>query len=153
MSQELPASGDKMSRRELLMLAQPLGYLDLDGSLCTGCGLCVSRCSTGAIEGTAEADDSYRLIFRHGSCVACGECVSVCPEKCLHLKRMLEPDKLSTPVVLFQGRLARCSKCGRVIGTREMLERIKERIQAASLPDLCPECKVASFHTRRAEGK
>jgi len=147
----------KISRRELLKLVSPLGKVILDGSKCTGCGLCALDCPTQAliVSSSGEAD-VYQLLFKHGLCVACGQCVEVCPEQCLHLERTLEPDKLTNPpAVLFEDKLARCRQCGGVIGSRTMIERLQVKLlpigdSPASQLELCPACKVKQFSLERA---
>lgn len=149
----------KISRRELLKLAVPLGKVDIDGSRCTGCGLCALECPTGALVTSQGEDDDYQLLFRYGSCVACGQCVEVCPEECLHLERTLELDRINQPAkVLFEDRIARCSQCGSPIGTKAMIERLQAKVVAAggaspSYFELCPTCKIkAQFNPRVDDG-
>ena len=140
--------GGKISRRELLRLASPLGKLELDGSKCTGCGLCALDCPTGALSVSPSGENGYRLFFRHGWCVACGRCLEVCPEQCLSLERTLELDKMdSPPAVLFEDSVARCRRCGRIIGSRAMIDRLKGKLSktrdnVSPGLELCPECKA-----------
>jgi len=57
----------------------------IDGDLCSGCGVCVERCPTDAIqlsdEGTAERDEN--------ACFGCGVCARFCPEGAISLKEGL----------------------------------------------------------------
>ena len=106
-------------------MAVPLGKVEIDGSRCTGCGLCALECPTGALATSHGEDDGYQLLFRHGSCVACGQCVEICPEECLHLERTLELDRINQPAkVLFEDRIARCSQCSNPIGTEAMIDKL-----------------------------
>ncbi len=61
-------------------------YLSIiDQDACSGCGICVERCPTDAIElndeGTAERDET--------SCFGCGICARFCPEEAISLKEGL----------------------------------------------------------------
>ena len=146
--QEAPEPEGKITRRELLSRLSPLGRVELDASLCTGCGLCVAECPSRALSILSEeGSDRFQLVFKHGTCVACGQCVEICPEKCLSVKRVLEPDKQAGQSVLFEDTLERCSECGQPIGPKSMIEKMKSRVMkdGKTLPfrfELCPECKI-----------
>lgn len=142
----------KISRRELLNLASPFGKLELDGSKCTGCGLCALECPTRALTVSSSGEaDVYQLLFKHSLCVACGQCVEVCPEQCLHLERTFELDRLNNPAtVLFEDEIVRCSECGSPIAPRAMINSIKAKIPAtgqfpSSQLELCPLCKIKGW--------
>jgi 2-oxoglutarate ferredoxin oxidoreductase subunit delta len=49
--------------------------------LCTGCGLCVERCPTQAVEMAARQlpADGRPVIVRPDDCVYCGLCEEMCP--------------------------------------------------------------------------
>jgi ferredoxin len=127
----------------------PFGKVVVDGSQCTGCGLCAFNCPTKALTvPSSEETGVFQLLFKHDACVACGRCVEVCPEKCLRLERRLELDKIdSPPVMLFEDRMVRCSQCGSLIGSRIMIDKIRAKVVTAgeSLPsqfELCTSCKI-----------
>ena len=138
----------KISRRQLLKMASPLGKVTLDKATCTGCGLCALECPSGALIASANGEtEVYRLLFKHNLCIACGQCIEVCPEQCLHLERTLELDHLGQPaVVLFESSLGRCSRCGTPIAPQSMLANLGARIREWGGPvgqlDLCPECRL-----------
>ena len=138
----------KVSRRDLLKLAAPLGKVTLDATKCTACSLCASDCPTGALTvSVSEESDAWQILFKHNLCVACGQCVELCPEQCLSLERTLEPDRIiNPPVVLFEDRVSRCRDCGNPIGSRAMINRLQVKLVAgdflASQFELCPECKT-----------
>lgn len=125
----------------------PFGILELDGSRCTGCGLCVRDCPTGALA-ASSSEDGYQLLFKHDYCVACGRCIEVCPEQCLGLEHVLDLDLAGlSAAVLFEDDFARCRRCGQIIGSRAMIDslRVKMSPLSGSLSaqlELCPRCKA-----------
>ena len=142
----------KISRRELFKLVSPFGKVTLDGSKCTGCGLCALDCPTRALTVSSSGEaDVYQLLFKYVLCVACGQCVEVCPEQCLHLERTLELDRLNSPAtVLFEDEIVRCSECGSPIASRAMINSVKAKVLAtgqfpSSQFELCPACKIKSW--------
>ena len=49
---------------------------------CTGCGVCVTICPTGAF----ELDSSTRIVnFLTEKCIACGLCIKACPPRAMEL--------------------------------------------------------------------
>lgn len=155
----------KINRRDLLKLVLPCfktgkvtsGKLRLDGSQCTGCGLCILECPTKAlIVSSSDETDDYQLLFRHDLCVACSRCIEICPEQCLHLERILELDKIDSPAaLLFESEIARCRVCNNVIGTKAMIDGLQVKLQAvgrslASQLELCPTCKIKQSILGRA---
>jgi ferredoxin len=143
----------EISRRELLKMASPLGKVTLEKARCTGCGLCVLSCPTGAMTFTSD-DERNVYQMQHGLCVACGQCVEVCPEHCLQLERSLELDGLNQPAsVLFEDEVVRCTGCGNPFAPKAMITSIKTKLPKSGRPpdstlELCPECKIrANFNT------
>jgi formate hydrogenlyase subunit 6/NADH:ubiquinone oxidoreductase subunit I len=49
---------------------------------CTGCGLCVERCPTGAV----EMEGTRPVIRRPHDCAYCGECEELCPAGAIALQ-------------------------------------------------------------------
>jgi ferredoxin len=125
----------------------PFGNLELDGSRCTGCGLCAVDCPTGALTVDSIKGEGYRLLFRHDICIACGRCSKVCPEQCLRLERILELSAINNAAgVLFEDEVARCRECGRIIGTRAMINNLQFKLKGmdsaiVSQLELCTVCK------------
>lgn len=147
----------KINRRDMFKLVLPsfekdkvpFDKLRLDGSQCTGCGLCTQECSTEAlIVSSNDQTDDYQLLFRHGLCVACGRCVEACPEQCLLPERTPGLRKIDRPAaLLFESKIARCRTCGNAIGSKAMINGLHTRLKAmgSSLTfqlEFCPTCKI-----------
>ncbi len=53
----------------------------VDNELCTGCGICVDKCYSGAM----ELNDAGKAVPTEDICIGCGICASVCPEDAVSL--------------------------------------------------------------------
>lgn len=124
----------------------PFGKVEVDASQCTGCGLCVLHCATGAVH-YPDSGDGVQLLFDHSLCVGCGECARICPEKCLTVEKVLELDRLNKPAqAVFGDEIVRCKACGGPVAPRAMLDKLRSRLEAAGAPtsqlDICPACRA-----------
>jgi ferredoxin len=134
----------------------PFGRVKVDGSQCTGCGLCTNDCLSGALTICHDVKEgSYQLTFKHGVCVACGACEKSCPEHCLHLERILEVDRATEPpAVIFQDRVPRCRQCGIPLFPQAMIDRLRARLSATGETlwqfDLCPSCRMKALLGRES---
>ena len=54
---------------------------NIDQELCVGCGTCVERCPTDAI----ELDDNNKAVRNADYCIGCGVCAHFCPESAISL--------------------------------------------------------------------
>lgn len=104
----------------------PFAYITAD-ERCSACGVCVRVCPSGALNFVAD-DNRYDLTFFAGACTDCGACLHVCQPDALRRESVtLDALIQSAPVVLQQGSLRRCAKCGaRFAGESDM--------------KLCPVC-------------
>jgi len=130
------------------------GYVIVDGTQCTACGLCASDCPTGALRWVAEGD-SWSLLFDHALCVGCGQCVEVCPEGCLKLDNVIAPDKLGGPAeVVFGTGMVKCRECGAAVAPEAMVGRLRSKLAAAHGQtwqlEICGACKLKIRSGREA---
>ncbi len=72
-------------------------YVELDSSLCVGCGICAKRCQVDALTlfeiDRSESEKKIRLDLDR--CIGCGQCVPVCAKKALQLKK--KPNEVIPP--------------------------------------------------------
>ena len=62
-------------------LELPEGYrgaIVIDPDLCTGCGLCVRDCPTGALKLEKKSRNEFKLIHYPARCAYCGQCEDSC---------------------------------------------------------------------------
>jgi ferredoxin len=119
--------------------------------LCTGCGACNERCSSGATSLT-DADGERTISIDGLRCIFCGRCADVCPEKALDLTIVpkAEGDESDDtqrvslshgseeprPTVDTKLKLQKCRICGEVMPvTEKYLAVVRER----TLKNLQPE--------------
>ncbi len=57
---------------------------EVDGSACSHCGTCVSRCQVGAVTLTGPSGEARINVSR---CIGCGLCVPTCPSQAVRLKK------------------------------------------------------------------
>ncbi len=89
------------------------GSVNLNPSLCVGCGTCAYVCASSAIRVT-DLHIGFDWAYDPGHCTFCGRCVDFCPLRAL----AMEPER--PPVYLQRGALARsyrvdyplCPECG-----------------------------------------
>ena len=62
-------------------LELPEGYrgaIVINPDLCTGCGLCVRDCPTGALKLVKKSRDEFKLVHYPARCAYCSQCESSC---------------------------------------------------------------------------
>ena len=61
------------------------GHIDIDIEKCIFCGICKSKCPTGAI--IVDKAEKTWSIARY-DCMQCSRCTEQCPKKCLSMEQM-----------------------------------------------------------------
>ncbi|MBI4497459.1 MAG: 4Fe-4S binding protein [Chloroflexi bacterium] len=105
----------------------PVGTVQIDAQVCSGCCSCAVGCPTGALARQREGDE-VTLTLDARWCSACGQCVTVCPEAeagALRVDRVTDVARLRQGrVTISQEREARCEACGAPIAPLRTLNRI-----------------------------
>ena len=109
----------------------PFGEIAVDADRCTMCLACVGSCPEGALSDNAEV---LQLRFIEAKCVQCGLCAKTCPEKAIQLTPRLNLDaSAKRPRVLNQAELAECTRCGKSLGPRKLLDNMRARLSGHSM--------------------
>ena len=109
---------------------------------CILCGLCVRACtelSVGAIATVNRGVGKEIATPYHGPsavCVGCGSCAYICPTGAIDMVQTQETRAIWGKTF----RLARCVRCGEVVGTEEELALSAERTGMGQ-EALCPNCR------------
>ncbi len=103
---------------------------------CVGCGTCAQVCPPGAITISDDTQNRKRtLVVDYNSCIHCGQCEEKCiTGKGIRLTQEYSRSAAQRDVPEFfesvEKELALCEMCGAVIGCRDHLLFVKERLGA-----------------------
>jgi ferredoxin len=113
---------------------------------------CVGACPEGAILDSPEAPQ-LRLI--ETKCVQCGICARTCPEHAITLVPQLDlTPAAKVPRLLNEAEIAACSRCGKPMGTRRLVDTMLARLAGHSMfagPGaldrlrMCADCRVVDL--------
>lgn len=137
-----------------LTKGSPFGEILVNADRCTMCLACVGSCPEGALADNPEAP---QLRFIESKCVQCGLCEKTCPEQAItllpRLNLMAEAKK---PRVLNTAEILGCSRCGKPLGAKKMIENMFNKLSVHSMfPDdasrarikMCADCRVVDLYT------
>jgi ferredoxin len=127
----------------------PYGRISIDSKKCTMCLACVGSCPEKALQDNKELP---QLRFIEKNCVQCGICARTCPEDAIVLEpRLLLTRQWREPVVLNEAEVFACSRCGKPLGTKQMVGAMLERLKGHSMFSdpaalhrltMCADCRV-----------
>lgn len=108
-------------------VAAPIGTIQIDPEVCTGCRLCAETCPTGALE-PVEDEGTLVISFDANLCTACDQCTPRCPEPgAIALSRRTDLASLAAGrVTLYEEALLRCERCGNPIASSVMMDRFAD---------------------------
>ncbi|HET9700989.1 MAG TPA: 4Fe-4S binding protein, partial [Burkholderiales bacterium] len=127
----------------------PYGKISVNKDKCTMCLACVGSCPEKALQDNKEVP---QIRFIEKNCVQCGICARTCPEDAIALEsRLLFTKEWKEPVVLNEADVFACSRCGKPLGTRQMVNAMLERLRGHSMfadetalnrLTMCADCRV-----------
>ncbi|MBI4200232.1 MAG: 4Fe-4S binding protein [Chloroflexi bacterium] len=137
----------------------PLGVVDIDPDLCTACGLCATRCPTGAL--VFKEEKEITLSFDAARCTGCGACAAVCPERergAIAVRRVVDVAGLrQRRAIRVRDYSAVCTVCGRPFIPKKMLRHIQAGLERRgkgfpeALLQRCPDCRVLGVSATKDE--
>ncbi len=137
-----------------LTQGSPFGDITVNADKCTMCLACVGSCPEGALADNPEAP---QLRFIESKCVQCGICEKTCPEQAITLvPRLNLTADAKKPRVLNVAEILGCSRCGKPLGAKKMIEHMFSKLSAHSMfPDdasrarikMCADCRVVDLYT------
>lgn len=137
------------------------GFPKYDAAHCVGCGTCAQVCPSNAISMAEDLEGAIRTLrIDYTSCMQCGQCV----EKCITGKGIqnsthysLSVSNLKAPEVYetIEKELVICEICGEVIGCKDHLLWVKERLGAKAYahPTLMLQTQSLFFDVEPSKAK
>ncbi len=130
---QLPLNPDQPAVRDFSNVIYPVAGrngLHFAPDRCTGCGLCVYTCPTGAASThETQGEEGYLRRFDLRRCIFCGLCESACPTSAIRLTLNAQPDQSLMTGLLVEARLEAtpCRLCDRKVPQSDLMaERIYE---------------------------
>ncbi|MGL4233259.1 MAG: 4Fe-4S binding protein, partial [Casimicrobium sp.] len=142
--------------KKVIALAQgaPYGEIKVNADKCTMCLACVGACPEGAL---ADNPEKPQLRFIESKCVQCGLCEKTCPESAITLSPQLNlAPEAKKPRVLNEAEILACTRCGKPLGTKQMIETMIGKLTGHSMfadPKalgrlrMCADCRVIDLYS------
>jgi ferredoxin len=132
----------------------PYGEIKVNADKCTMCLACVGACPEGAL---ADNPEQPQLRFIETKCVQCGLCERTCPEAAITLSPQLNlTAEAKKPRVLNVAEIAGCTKCGKPLGTKKIIESMLGKLAGHSMFSdpkalnrltMCADCRVVDLYS------
>ncbi len=122
--------------------------LNVDGSSCSLCGVCVRGCPNAALT-LDRRDDMLTLQHSRRRCVSCEACARSCPERAIALTAGAAD---TSAAVLIARNINRCARCGRANDSMPFLDAVIERLGGDFSPkllnklSLCDQCRKSGLN-------
>ncbi len=121
------------------------GKIEIDASICWGCGACVKACPSNALT-IRESMDVRELVYFAGRCIFCGRCADVCPTGAIRVTKEFElaTDKLEDLEQVVIHRKVKCPICGKHFVPQPLEKYVCEKCAKGEVPTymmVCPECR------------
>ena len=128
------------------------GRVEIDASLCTGCGTCAHVCTAGAINIARKDDGSgFDVTVWRNTCCLCGQCRYYCPTKAITITNNWHNAHRNTQKYTWLTRASvtydTCEGCGARMRflPKSVIDRIyagHDEVNARRIAHLCPKCRL-----------
>ena len=128
------------------------GRVEIDASLCTGCGTCAHVCTAGAINIARKDDGSgFDVTVWRNTCCLCGQCRYYCPTKAITISNNWHNAHRNTQKYTWLTRASitydTCEGCGARMRflPKSVIDRIyagHNEVNARRIAHLCPKCRL-----------
>lgn len=105
--------------------------------LCTGCGVCVENCPSGALQMTPY----FKASIDMEECIRCGDCHDICPSEAVRHDSEKIPDRVGDNMATAARLLGKCGSNG------AKLEYINKYIKALYLENAVNEKTIEKLES------
>jgi len=129
---------------ELTVAGLPAGLVSVNSDRCSLCGLCATRCPTGALRLNTR-EDVVRLEVTAAACAGCGLCASACPEHAISVLGRLPVAELLEPRrEVMVSQMDVCVRCGAGIAPTALRLAVAKRLGRPGTAPVCADCSLTA---------